>query len=201
MSDILSVGSLFSGIGGIDLGLERAGMKIAWQVEIDEFCLKVLRKHWPEVPKYGDIRKIDPKELEPVDLIAGGFPCQPVSIAGKKLAQKDERWLWPEFARIIRMVRPKYVLVENVPGLLIRGMGNVLGNLAALGYDAEWFVLPASTFLSLPTPQARDWKGAGNQTWSLPRILKKLHGSPCYPSPQLYESVMGFPITWTELED
>src|SRR5690606_37754088 len=70
----MKVGSLFSGIGGLDLGLERAGMEIAWQVEIDEFCLKVLKKHWPEVPKYGDIRKIDPKELEPVDLIAGGFP-------------------------------------------------------------------------------------------------------------------------------
>jgi len=138
MSDILSVGSLFSGIGGIDLGLERAGMKIAWQVEIDEFCLKVLRKHWPEVPKYGDIRKIDPKELEPVDLIAGGFPCQPVSIAGKKLAQKDERWLWPEFARIIRMVRPKYVLVENVPGLLCGRWEEMPNDRCLCGWPYRW---------------------------------------------------------------
>lgn len=115
---VLRVGSLFAGIGGLDLGLERAGMKIVWQVEIDPFCLRMLEKHWPEVPKYGDIRQLTGEELEEVDLIAAGFPCQPVSVAGKKRGTEDERWLWPEAARIIRMVRPKYVLVENVPGLL-----------------------------------------------------------------------------------
>ena len=139
----MKVGSLFTGIGGLDLGLERAGMKIAWQVEIDPFCRQVLEKHWPHVPKYGDIRQIRGDELEPVDLIAGGFPCQPVSVAGKRKGQKDERWLWPEFARIIRVVRPQYVLVENVPGLLVREMGDVLGDMAEMGYDAEWFVFPA----------------------------------------------------------
>ena len=139
----LTVGSLFSGVGGLDLGLERTGMEIRWQVEVDPFCRAVLQKHWPNVPKYGDIRELRGDELEYVDLIAGGFPCQPVSVAGKKRGQEDERWLWPEFARIVRVVRPKYVLVENVPGLLVRGMGNVLGDLAALGYDAEWFVFPA----------------------------------------------------------
>lgn len=142
----MRVGSLFSGIGGLDLGLERAGMRIVWQVEIDPFCRTVLEKHWPHVPKYGDIRQIRGEELEPVDLIAGGFPCQPVSVAGKKRGQEDERWLWPEFARIIRAVRPQYVLVENVPGLLVRGMGDVLGDLAALGYDAEWTLLSAENF-------------------------------------------------------
>lgn len=141
-----TVGSLFSGIGGLDLGLERAGFRIAWQVEIDPFCRKVLDKHWPNVPKYGDIREVDPDELEPITLLAGGFPCQPISVAGKKLGQADERWMWPEFARIIRGLRPPYVLVENVPGLLARGMGDVLGDLAALGYDAEWCVLSASAF-------------------------------------------------------
>ncbi len=142
----MRVGSLFSGIGGMDLGLERAGMKIVWQVEIDPFCRLILEKHWPNVPKYGDIRQVRGDELEPVDLIAGGFPCQPVSVAGKKKGTADERWLWPEFARIVRVVRPKYILVENVPGLLIRGMGDALRDLAALGYDAEWTVLSAEMF-------------------------------------------------------
>lgn len=139
----MKVGSLFTGIGGLDLGLERAGMEIRWQVEIDPFCRAVLEKHWPHVPKYGDIREVKGDELETVDLICGGFPCQPVSIAGRRLGEADPRWLWPEFARIVRVVRPKYVLVENVPGLLSRGMGNVLGALAEMGYDAEWFVFPA----------------------------------------------------------
>lgn len=134
----LTFGSLFSGIGGIDLGLERAGMQCKWQVELDDYCLKVLAKHWPDVPRYGDIKELDPHDLAPVDLICGGFPCQPVSIAGKRLAQADERWLWPEFFRIVRTLRPRYVLVENVPGLLSAGMGDVLGDLAADGYDAEW---------------------------------------------------------------
>lgn len=142
----LTVGSLFSGIGGGDLGLQRAGFKIAWQVENDEFCTRVLQKHWPNVPKYGDVRDVGGHNLEWVDFIHGGFPCQPVSVAGKRRAQEDERWLWPEFARIVRELRPWYVLVENVPGLLVRGMGDVLGDLAASGYDAEWQSLPAAAF-------------------------------------------------------
>ena len=133
----MNVGSLFSGIGGIDLGLERAGMRIAWQCEIDPWCRRVLEKHWPSVPNYGDIRVIT-DECEPVDVLAGGFPCQPVSLAGRRAGQSDERWLWPEFARLVRLLRPRYVLVENVPGLLSAGMGDVLGDLAACGYDAEW---------------------------------------------------------------
>jgi len=96
------------------------------------------------VPKYGDIRQVRGDELEPVDLIAAGFPCQPISVAGKRLGQADERWLWPECARIIRVVRPRWVLLENVPGLLVRGMGDVLGDLAALGYDAEWQCIPSA---------------------------------------------------------
>lgn len=140
----MTFGSLFSGIGGMDLGLERAGMECRWQVEIDPFCRKVLTKHWPNVPKYGDIRELTGAELEPVDCIAGGFPCQPVSLAGKRLAQSDERWLWPEFARLIRILRPYTALLENVPGLLSAGMGRVLGDLAEIGYDAEWDCIPAS---------------------------------------------------------
>jgi DNA (cytosine-5)-methyltransferase 1 len=137
-------GSLFAGIGGFDLGLERAGMTCAWQVENDPYCNRVLAKHWPNVCRYGDIREIRWDTVEPVDVLCGGFPCQPVSVAGKQLGEADERWLWPEFARAIRDLRPRYVLVENVPGLLVRELGTVLGDLAALGYDAEWTVLRAN---------------------------------------------------------
>jgi DNA (cytosine-5)-methyltransferase 1 len=139
-------GSLFAGIGGIDLGLERAGMDCIWQVENDPYAVRVLDKHWPKVRRCGDIREIDWSEVERPDLICGGFPCQPVSCAGKRLVQEDDRWLWPEFVRCLRELRPRFVFVENVPGLLVRGMGNVLGDLAAIGYDAEWESLPAAAF-------------------------------------------------------
>lgn len=141
-------GSLFAGIGGIDLGLEWGGWSCSWQIEWDSWCQAVLAKHWPDVPRFGDITTVDWGTVEPVDLVVGGFPCQPVSIAGKRRAQADERWLWPEFARCIRDLRPRYVLVENTPGLLSanRGLafGEVIGDLAALGYDAEWGSLQAA---------------------------------------------------------
>jgi DNA (cytosine-5)-methyltransferase 1 len=141
---MLTVGSLFAGIGGLELGLERAGMTVKWQVEWDDYCTRVLEKHWPDVKRYSDVHDVGAHNLEPVDLICGGFPCQPVSVAGKQKGQDDDRWLWPEFARIVRELRPRYVLAENVPGLLIRGMGDVLGDLSALGYDAEWESIPAA---------------------------------------------------------
>jgi len=141
----LTVGSLFSGIGGFDLGLERAGMRVVWQVENDAYCRKVLAKHWPGVPCYKDVHDVGAHNTAEVDVICGGFPCQPVSVAGKQLAQEDERWLWPQFARIIRELRPRYAIVENVPGLLVRGMGDVLGDLASLGYDAEWGIISAAS--------------------------------------------------------
>lgn len=139
----MTFGSLFSGIGGMDLGLERAGMTCKWQVEIDPFCQKVLTKHWPEVPKYGDIREVS--GLPSVDLIAGGFPCQDVSRAGKQEGITGERsGLWSEFHRIICEIRPRFVLVENVPGLLDGGIATVLGDLAGIGYDAEWSCVSAA---------------------------------------------------------
>lgn len=140
-----TVGSLFSGIGGIDLGLERAGFEISWQVEIDSFCTKVLSAHWPEVKRYGDIRELSGGELTPVDLLCGGFPCQPFSVAGQRRGVRDHRWLWPEFARLLRVVRPQYALIENVPGLLgFGGMSEILRDLAGLRYDAEWSIIPAA---------------------------------------------------------
>ena len=127
-----------------------------WQVEIDDFCRKVLAKHWPEVPRYGDIRTLDLERVERVELVCGGFPCQPVSVAGKRLAQADARWLWPEFSRVIRALRPRLVLVENVPGLLVRGFGDVVGDLAASGYDTEWDCIPASA-VGAPHQRDRVW--------------------------------------------
>jgi len=142
----MTFGSLFSGIGGIDLGLERAGMTCKWQVEIDDFCQKVLTKHWPNVLKYKDIKEV--QNLPYVDLIAGGFPCQDISLAGKRegIKEGNRSGLWFEFAKIIRMVRSEYIILENVSGLLNNGMGTVLGDLATSGYDAEWQNLPASSF-------------------------------------------------------
>ena len=143
---MMTFGSLFSGIGGIDLGLERAGMTCAWQVEIDPWCRQVLTKHWPNVRRYEDVSAVGGDTLEPVELIAGGFPCQDVSVAGQRAGIQDgnRSGLWSEFHRIIRELRPRYVFVENVPGLLTNGMGRVLGDLADIGYDAEWEVLSAA---------------------------------------------------------
>lgn len=147
-------GSLFAGIGGIDLGLERSGMACSWQVENNEYAQRVLAKHWPDVPRLGDIRDCGAHNLAPVDVIAGGFPCQDISYAGKGAGITGERsGLWFEYARIIRELRPRYIIVENVAALLDRGMGDVLGTLASFGYDAEWECLPA---IAVGAPHIRD---------------------------------------------
>lgn len=144
---MITFGSCFAGIGGIDLGLERAGMICKWQIEIDSYCNKVLEKHWSDVKRYTDITKVDFTKIEKVDLICGGFPCQDLSHAGKRAGLSGERsGLFYEIIRAVCDLRPRYVLLENVPGLLILGMGTVLGELAAIGYDAEWESLPAAAF-------------------------------------------------------
>ena len=136
--------SLFAGIGGIDKGLEAAGWECVAQVENDPWCTRILEKHWPTIPKWKDIHELDPADLPNTDAVVGGFPCAPVSLAGKRQAQDDPRWLWPEFLRVVRMVRPRIVLVENVPGLLTAGFGDVLAGLAGAGYDTEWAGVPAA---------------------------------------------------------
>jgi len=151
---MLTFGSLFAGIGGIDLGLERAGLRCCWQVEINDYAQRVLAKHWPNVPRFRDVRCVGAGELSPVDVIAGGFPCQDISIAGRGMGLAGERsGLWREFGRIVRELRPRYVLVENVAALLHRGLDVVLGDLAALGYDAEWHCIPAA---AVGAPHIRD---------------------------------------------
>jgi DNA (cytosine-5)-methyltransferase 1 len=153
---MITFGSLFAGIGGLDLGLERASMTCKWQVEIDPFCRKVLQKHWPNVPKYEDVRNVGKHNLEPVDLIAGGFPCQDISEAnanGKGL-EGELSGLWWQFRRIIGELQPRYAIVENVANITNRGIGAVLGSLATIGYDAEWQVVSACAF-GAPHTRAR----------------------------------------------
>jgi DNA (cytosine-5)-methyltransferase 1 len=156
----LNVLSLFGGIGGIELGLERAGMTTVGQVEIDPYCRQVLARHWPEVPRHDDVRTAsdwwDSEERPRVDVVCGGFPCQPFSVAGKRLGTADERWMWPPMVDVIRDVRPSYVFVENVPRLVRDAVafGAVLGDLHALGFDAEWASLYASEF-GAPQPRRR----------------------------------------------
>jgi DNA (cytosine-5)-methyltransferase 1 len=161
----VNVGSLFAGIGGFDLGLERAGLCIAWQVELDPYCQAVLARRFPRARRFPDIREVGAGILPPVDLLCGGFPCQDLSVAGKGAGIDGARsGLWSEFARIVRELRPRYVLVENVPALLSgKGrrwdrapVGRVLGDLAALGYDAEWACLSAREF-GAPHLRKRVW--------------------------------------------
>src|SRR3954469_20173895 len=129
---------LFSGIGGFSLGLERAGMRTVAFCEIEPYCRAVLAKHWPHVPCYTDIRELTAARLAAdgigVDVICGGFPCQDISVAGKGAGLAGERsGLWFEYARLIGEIRPRYVVVENVAALLVRGMDDVLGSLATFG--------------------------------------------------------------------
>jgi DNA-cytosine methyltransferase len=149
------VGSLFSGIGGIDLALERIGHETIWQCEIDGFCRDVLADRFG-VPIHGDVRELHADNVGAVDILAGGFPCQPVSLAGRRLAQEDARWLWPEFGRLVGELRPRYVFVENVPGLYSRGLEDVLGTLADLGYSAEWDRISAAD-VGAPHLRRRFW--------------------------------------------
>jgi len=139
----LTVVSLFTGIGGLDLGLERAGMRVVAQSEIDPYCCRVLAKHWPDVPNLGDITTIDWSTVERPDLICGGYPCQPFSLTGLRAGADDDRDRWPDFAIAIRELRPQWVLLENVAAHLSLGFDRTLTDLAALGFDADWSVVSA----------------------------------------------------------
>lgn len=143
--------SLFAGIGGLDLGLERAGMHVVGQVEIDPYCRAILAKHWPDVPQHDDVHTTVEwwtKQKRPrVDVICGGFPCQPFSVAAnfRRKGIADERWLWPAMRDVIAEVRPGWVIAENVPALLrdVAAFRTVLTDLSALGFIVQWDVLSA----------------------------------------------------------
>jgi DNA (cytosine-5)-methyltransferase 1 len=156
----LRVLDLFSGIGGFSLGLERTGgFETVAFCEIEDYPRRVLEKHWPGVPIYEDVRTLTADTLRrdgiAVDVICGGFPCQDISVANVKgIGLAGERsGLWREYARLVRVLGPRFVFVENVAALLGRGAGDVLGDLAACGFDAEWFALPAS---AIGAPHHRD---------------------------------------------
>lgn len=139
------IGSLFSGIGGLELGLERAGLgPVAWQVEIDPFCRGVLATHWPNARRYHDVRSVGAADLAPVDLICGGFPCQDVSVAGKGAGLAGARsGLWREFARIVGAIRPRLVVVENVASGKRRWLPTVRRDMHVLGYASLAFAVSA----------------------------------------------------------
>ena len=142
-------GSLFTGIGGIDLGLEWAGFETAWQVENNDFCNKVLAKHWPTVQKFSDVKTVGKHNLKPVDLISGGFPCQDISAAagGQEHGLHRKRSsLWFEYARIVRELRPRWVLIENVPNLKNNGADQVISDMEGTGYSCWTSVVGVDVF-------------------------------------------------------
>lgn len=148
---MLTFGSLFTGVGGFDFGFERAGMKCVWQCEIDSHARKVLDRRWAEVRKFEDVRDVTGNDAESVDVIAGGFPCQDVSVAGRRAGFAGERsGLWFEFARVISELKPRWVVIENVPGLLSSNRGRdfetVLGTLVEFGYGISWRIFDAQYF-------------------------------------------------------
>ncbi len=158
MTAKLTVGALFAGIGGLELGLERTGgFKTVWQVENDEYATRVLESHCLTVKRWNDVRTFPPNPAATwkCDVLTGGFPCQDISACNYRARGLDgERsGLWHDFARIIRSLRPRYVIAENVPALTFRGLDRVLCDLAACGFDAEWNTLSAKMF---GAPHQRD---------------------------------------------
>ena len=172
---MIKVGSLFSGIGGFEKGIEDAfgGMaETVWQVEQNSFCQKVLKKHWPNATIFDDVRTVGKHNLKPVHILCGGFPCQSISIAGKMdgLENENKSGLWWEMHRIISELRPRIAILENVANVLRVGGPDVVGSLATIGYDCEWTIIRASDF-GAPHRRARWFCVAyphsirPNQTW------------------------------------
>ena len=131
---------LFSGIGGFALAAEAAGWNTVGFAEVDDYASRVLKRHWPDVPNYGDVRNVP---AMPVDLVTGGFPCQPFSLAGKRAGTADDRYLWPEMLAVVRRCRPAWVLGENVPGIIGMGLDSCLSDLEGYGYTCQAFCIPA----------------------------------------------------------
>ena len=175
--------SLFSGIGGLDIGFAAAGFDIIAQVEIDEYCQRVLRRHspewWPNAAIFADVRQFGRDNITgEIDVIFGGFPCQPHSVAGKQLGAEDDRDMWPQFRRIIGELRPRTVLLENVPGIITGYAVHIISDLTALGYDCRWGTIRAS---DTGTPHKRErWfcvaytKCRGRKTTGITRMGREV---------------------------
>jgi DNA (cytosine-5)-methyltransferase 1 len=148
---------LFSGIGGFTVGLERAGMRTIGFCEIDPYCRAVIKKHWPGIPIFEDIRGIDAAGLARlgpcIDLICGGFPCQPFSVAGGRKGKQDDRNLWPEMFRVVSLARPAWIIAENVTGLITMALDAVLTDLESIGYATRTLIIPAA---AVGAPHRRD---------------------------------------------
>lgn len=149
------IGSLFSGIGGLELGLEWAGLgRVAWQVEIDPYCRAILARHWPDAERYSDVKSVGSAVLSPVRVVCGGFPCQDLSVAGKRAGLAGARsGLWYEYLRVLGELRPAGVVIENVPGLHGRALDEVVSGLYGLGYAVEGARIRAS---DLGAPHRRE---------------------------------------------
>lgn len=217
--------SLFSGIGGIDLACEWAGIKTVAFCERDPFCQKVLNKHWPGIPIYDDVCTLTKERLEEdgidcraIDLIHGGYPCQPFSIAGKRKGENDDRHLWPEIARLLQEIRPRWFVGENVVGHITLGLDSVLSDLDDLDYTTQAFVVPAVAVGALHrrdrvfivayanserlqggrSPEAAERIGRGPNN-NFRDYCRQVHGMK-YPEPTLVEKIMGFPEGWTKID-
>ena len=147
---------LFSGIGGFALAANAAGYSTSVFVEQDDYCCRVLNRHWPSVPIIRDIREFDGAKWRGADLLTGGFPCQPFSQAGQRRGEQDDRALWKEMFRVINEARPRWVLGENVPGIINMALDQVLSDLAGAGYSTGTVIIPACA-VNAPHRRSRCW--------------------------------------------
>lgn len=175
MRNVLTAGSLFSGIGGFEAGLERAGMQIAFQVELDPACQRVLEHHWPDVPRFEDVTHVGRSNLPDVDVLCGGFPCQDLSVAGRRTGLSGERsGLWWQFHRVLDGLRPEWIVIENVPGLLSsnagRDMATLLSSLGQLGYWWAYRVLDAQ-YDGVPQRRRRVFIVGHSGEWTAPATV------------------------------
>lgn len=166
----MTLGSLFDGISGFPLAASWCGIETKWISEIDPYCLKVSKKNFPNAIQYGDIKEL--YNAEPVDIISGGFPCQPFSVAGKRRGKEDNRYLWPEMFRVIRETKPRWVIGENVPGILRMGLEDVLSDLESEGYKPETFIIPACA-INAPHRRDRVWIIAYSERIGLSRGIRQ----------------------------